>query len=330
MISIEVGVADLAKVRFTTDAVWETTASLGVLVHPRKHAIHARLRERLPRHPRFDLGLLLELIGPTQWIPDLLGPQPVAKPPSPLEQLDGLRSTDPAVVASDLELYRELAPGGRIARMSAEELLERTTINLTAYWRQVLEPLWERIDAIVGADIARLATVIAADGLGGAIGRVHDEVSYEDEAIRVDLRSTELTVPGKGYGVWLVPSVFRWPWVAVDPQGQAPVISYAAHGAGLVWEAGENVGGSRLSALLGKSRAAILQQLDIPRSTTGLAARLRLAPGTVSDHLSVLSSSGLLTARRDGRRVLYSRTGLGSALMAEEVLIDPRTRVGSI
>jgi DNA-binding transcriptional ArsR family regulator len=120
--------------------------------------------------------------------------------------------------------------------------------------------------------------------------------------------------------VWFVPSVFRWPWVAVDPQGPAPVISYAAHGAGRVWESGDNPCGSRLSALLGRSRAAILQQLDIPRSTTGLAARLQLAPGTVSDHLSVLSSSGLLTARRDGRRVLYSRTGLGAALLAEDYL----------
>jgi DNA-binding transcriptional ArsR family regulator len=197
-------------------------------------------------------------------------------------------------------------------------LLERVTVSLTAYWRQVLEPLWERIDAIVGADIARIAAVVATDGLGRAIGQVHDGITFgDDEVIRVELPGTELSVAGKGNGVWFVPSVFRWPGVAVDPRG--PVISYAAHGAGLVWESCDQGDGSRLSALLGRSRAAILQQLDIPRSTTVLAARLRLAPGTVSDHLSVLSSSGLLTARRDGRRVLYSRTGLGSALLAEEL-----------
>ena len=88
MITIEVGATDLAEVRFTTDVVWETTASLGVLTHPRHHPIHVRLKDRLPRHPRFDLAFLLELVGSAHWIPDLLGPQPVAKPGPPLDQLD--------------------------------------------------------------------------------------------------------------------------------------------------------------------------------------------------------------------------------------------------
>ncbi|NEA31407.1 helix-turn-helix domain-containing protein [Streptomyces sp. SID13031] len=321
MIRFEVGVDDLAQVRFTTDAVWETAASLGVLVHPRYHALHTRLRERLPGSPRFDLRLLLELMANSRWTPDLLAPQPGAKPPSPLEQFDRLRWTDPAVAGRDLGMFRRLVPTGRVARMSVHELIERTTVALTAYWRLVLEPLWERIDAIVGADIARHAGALANDGFGSAVGGLHDELSYESGVLRVDMPSTELKVPCNGQGLWLVPSVFRWPRVAVDPISRVPVISYPARGAGLVWEARDS-GCGRLPALLGRSRAAILQQLDIPRSTTTLANLLRLAPGTVSDHLSVLSSSGLLTARRDGRRVLYSRTGLAAALLATESTLD--------
>jgi DNA-binding transcriptional ArsR family regulator len=41
---------------------------------------------------------------------------------------------------------------------------------------------------------------------------------------------------------------------------------------------------------------------------------LDLSPGTVSSHLSVLSTAGLLTSRREGRRVLYSRTALAARL----------------
>jgi hypothetical protein len=36
---IEVDVADLAKVRFTTDAVWETTASIHAFVFLRHHLV---------------------------------------------------------------------------------------------------------------------------------------------------------------------------------------------------------------------------------------------------------------------------------------------------
>ncbi|MEU4195382.1 DUF5937 family protein [Kribbella sp. NPDC026611] len=320
MIRFELGVGDLARVRFTTDAVWETAASLSALVHLRHHALHSRLWTLVPRRPAFDLRLLFELMGQNHWMPDLLGPQPTAKPPAPLEQFDRLRGTDTAVVEQDVEMYRQLAPHSRLARMCPHELHERVVVALTKYWR-LLEPIWERVDAIVGADIARAATTVANEGLGAAIGQVHDELSYTDGTLTVDLHSVDLSTTPNGNGVWLVPSVFRFPWVAVDP-GTRPVISYAARGAGLVWETGDPGSMDRLAALLGRSRAAVLQHLDIPRSTTTLAARLQLAPATVSDHLSVLTSSGLLTARRDGRRVLYSRTGLASALLAEEPMRD--------
>jgi DNA-binding transcriptional ArsR family regulator len=69
-------------------------------------------------------------------------------------------------------------------------------------------------------------------------------------------------------------------------------------------------------ALVGRSRATILAQLDVPRSTTSLATRLELSAGTVSEHLAVLTQARLLTARRDGRRVLYARTQLGARLLA--------------
>ncbi|WP_344295696.1 helix-turn-helix domain-containing protein, partial [Streptomyces synnematoformans] len=67
---------------------------------------------------------------------------------------------------------------------------------------------------------------------------------------------------------------------------------------------------------LGAGRAGVLAALDEPASTSALARRLRLAPSSVSAHLSVLKAAGLLTSRRERHRVLYERTPLGVALAA--------------
>ncbi|MET9270169.1 helix-turn-helix domain-containing protein [Kribbella sp. NPDC003557] len=53
---------------------------------------------------------------------------------------------------------------------------------------------------------------------------------------------------------------------------------------------------------------------ELPRTTTWLARRIGVSPGTVSDHLSVLAASGIVTSHREGRRVLYTRTPLGADL----------------
>lgn len=124
----------------------------------------------------------------------------------------------------------------------------------------------------------------------------------------------DLEVTAAGLGIWFVPSVFRWPWLCVNHDSPEPVISYAARGSALVWERPSR---ERLSlvGLIGGSRASILELLDVPRTTTWLARRLGLAPGTVSAHLSVMAASGLLQSRRSGREVLYSRTNVADLLL---------------
>jgi DNA-binding transcriptional ArsR family regulator len=71
-----------------------------------------------------------------------------------------------------------------------------------------------------------------------------------------------------------------------------------------------------VAELLGRSRAALLARLDLPQSTTWLAAHLGLTPSAVSQHLTVLRRAGLVTAHRTGRWVLYRRTTPGTRLLA--------------
>jgi DNA-binding transcriptional ArsR family regulator len=68
--------------------------------------------------------------------------------------------------------------------------------------------------------------------------------------------------------------------------------------------------------VLGTTRATLLAQLDLPMSTTQIAGQLALSAPSVSAHLRALHRAGILAARRDGRAVLYTRTGLGEQLVA--------------
>ena len=67
---------------------------------------------------------------------------------------------------------------------------------------------------------------------------------------------------------------------------------------------------SALSALAHAGRLTIFREL-IQRGPEGLAAgeiarRVGVQPTTLSASLSVLAHAGLVTSRRDGRRVIYS------------------------
>ncbi len=315
MIRIHVSNDDVATIRFAVDAVWETTGSLHSVGHPRQHLLHQRLAQRVPTDPDFDLDFLLLLTSFTRWIPDILGPMPTGTARDPVGQLDALRATDRAVARSDLRTIGELSPGNPIATMTPEQYVDTVAVALTGYWRAVIEPLWERIVAIDEADIAYHHATLARAGIAQAIRDLHDKLRYDDGAVLADVPGVELERPAGGRGVWFIPSVFRWPWLSVNHESPQPVICYAARGAARVWEKPGHRPLS-LAGVIGRSRSAILHVLDVPRTTTWLSGRLELAPATVSSHLSVMTSSGLLESRRNGRHVLYSRTEVADLLVA--------------
>lgn len=113
-----------------------------------------------------------------------------------------------------------------------------------------------------------------------------------------------------------MPSVFVWPDVVstFEPPWQ-PTLVYPARGIGGLWADPAEGTPDALARLLGRGRAAVLAALDEPAGTA-LAHRLRLAPSSVSAHLTTLREAGLLVSRRYGHQVLYERTPLGIALAA--------------
>ena len=93
-----------------------------------------------------------------------------------------------------------------------------------------------------------------------------------------------------------------------------PMVVYPKQ-ADRLWDPENARNPSPLAALLGSVRAGVLETLVTPSSTTDLAGRLGVTPGAVSQHLGVLRGCDLVIARRVGRRVIYSHTATGEALV---------------
>ena len=86
--------------------------------------------------------------------------------------------------------------------------------------------------------------------------------------------------------------------------------------------------GSALAGVLGRTRAAVLSQLDLPMSTTQLATALALSAPTLSAHLHALQRAGIVTSRRDGRAVRYSRTPWATTCWPQApALSDPMSKL---
>lgn len=92
-------------------------------------------------------------------------------------------------------------------------------------------------------------------------------------------------------------------------------VSGAVVGSTALWEQHPAQAETALSDVLGRTRAALLSQLELPMSTTQAATQLALSAPTLSVHLQALRAVGLLTSQREGRQVLYSRTELGDRLL---------------
>jgi DNA-binding transcriptional ArsR family regulator len=147
------------------------------------------------------------------------------------------------------------------------------------------------------------------------LGNLHPELEYAEDALRILWPTWQSQNRLDGAGVLLVPCVFAWPSLLVDTSPQCPTLIYSPRGVGQVWDGSARSSAPSLADLLGRSRAALLARLDLPLSTTQVARDLGLSAASVSEHLSVLRRSRLVTSRRSGRQVLYQRTALGTDLL---------------
>jgi DNA-binding transcriptional ArsR family regulator len=229
-----------------------------------------------------------------------------------------MRATPAAQVASELARAHPggLPPAGEPFLARPQAALRGLAAEMRAFWDAVLAPAWDRLAALLEAEIGWRARRLAAVGPQAAFAGLHETVRWHDGAVEVALARAAIDVDLAGRGLLLVPAAFAWPavWPMADPPWQ-PALVYAPPGVAELWAPRER-GDAALAALLGRGRARVLLGLDRPASTQELAARLEASPAGVSEHLGVLRRAGLVAGRREGRRVVYARTSRGDALCA--------------
>ncbi len=329
MIHFSFGAEDVGRVRFAFSPLWETTASLRTLTAPAQNRLHAPWLERVrPRLADVDLDLLTALVRPVGYVPDFILPSAAGRASSFESELAQVAATSPAEVSAQLSYLLDHPVGQqrpgegqrvRVAReliASPEAGLARITAELRRYWRTAIAPYWSRIRALLQADLAYRLEILASGGVLQLFRTLHPSVSFERDTLRV-VKYYDGHVDLRQRGLLLVPCVFACPDVFVlTAEDHVPTVTYSPRGLGRLWEVQDTARRSPLAGVLGRSRAALLAQLDLPMSTTQLACQLDHAAPTLNAHLKTLQAAGLVSSRRDGRAVLYHRTKLGDLLLA--------------
>lgn len=310
---------DLARIRFGRSPMLELVSSVRIA----GHADRARMHRPWIQSVRGDVSALrLELLQPLlsnpRYVPEFLTPPPDRMDTRFADELDRVRGTPEDEVRAQLDLFANGAPlpaSVRALYENPERHLGRLAAEVQVYWRVAIEPIWSRLAGLLDAEIGYRADQLTSGGIVRLLGNLHPEVEYAEDAVRILWPTWQSQNRLDGAGMLLVPCVFAWPSLLVDVSPQNPTLTYSPRGVGQVWDGSARSSAPSLADLLGRSRAALLAKLDLPLSTTQVARDLGLSIASVSEHLSVLRRSRLVTSRRSGRQVLYQRTALGTDLL---------------
>jgi DNA-binding transcriptional ArsR family regulator len=320
MIELVLAHADLARVRFAHSPIRELAVSLRIFQDPSRRAMFdGWLSSVRPRLAGLPLELLTALAPPGRYLPGFLFPAPAAPRPALAGELAAVAASPPAMVRAELDklcdgralpsvlqpLYED--PAGELPTVA--EALRR-------YWEVAVLPVWPRLQAVCALDLTYRMERFADGGLARVLADLHSELAMDGDRLRIDKpHHCHHRFDLAGAGIVVVPSAFIWPSLMVECcDVDQPVMTYPTRGVAELWdEPAEQV--DPLVALVGRTRAVLLANLDLPRTTTQLAGQLGLSPPAVSQHLKILKDTALVTARRRGRMVLYQRTRTASALL---------------
>ncbi|MFH8291796.1 winged helix-turn-helix domain-containing protein [Streptomyces sp. NPDC018059] len=180
-------------------------------------------------------------------------------------------------------------------------------------------PYWAQARTHLQLDRDRRCRLLVGGGIEHLLSTLHAWIDWSPPVLTVASgRQQEIEL--RGNGLVIVPSLFlAQPMVFADPAGtdRAPVLVYPApldlDTADSLWSAAR-AGDRALAALVGRTRAKVLQALTETCSTSELGRRLGISPAAASQHATVLREAGLVTSRRRSNTMLHSLTALGSAL----------------
>ncbi|GAA2703276.1 ArsR/SmtB family transcription factor [Micromonospora olivasterospora] len=329
MLKIHFSADDLLRTRVApgADPLWELVLSVHLLGLPSHDPLTSGWRRGVTRElrqqvDRDQLRLLFALNPNRGYFPDFLTPQQSAQGPE--AGLDAIRSTPVPRLRRDLSLLAAEHPlpgcAAGLAR-GESEVLRHLTESMEHYRTLALTPYWPRIQAAVEADRTRRARALLDGGVEGLLTSLRPHARWEAGVLEVHgyPDSRELHLDGRG--LLLVPSFFcaSTPVALLDPALPQVLVYPVDRLGGLVppGDGGRAAPPAReaLAALLGRTRAAVLEVADGGCTTGEVARRLGISPAAASQHTTVLRNAGLLVSQRERNRVLHTLTPLGRAVL---------------
>ncbi|WP_152645867.1 ArsR/SmtB family transcription factor [Streptacidiphilus albus] len=327
MLRIDMHIGVLADTRFaispasvTVDALHLMRADAQPCGGGWQSMIQKALRER-------KLAVLTSLFsGSWDYVPDFITPQPYVPEPTLHEDLHAIANVDAGRLRWEIEIMALGNPednlsGRRIPRVlkdvlqqGEQALAQRLADELDQVWQQAIAPHWATLRARLESDIGHRARAIARHGLSGMLADLHPRVVWDDDHLKLLTRLQGRRLADSG--LTLMPSAITTNlFLVMDctpaPVPRPPIITYPA----LRSAATGPSAAPTTQALFGMTRARLLADLQVERTTGELGERHFLAASTVSYHLGILHRAGLVTRTRKSHRVLYEQTPGATALL---------------
>ncbi|MFI6090624.1 helix-turn-helix domain-containing protein [Streptomyces sp. NPDC051218] len=307
-------VGDLSRTRVADgpDPLWEIVLSMHQLREGRERT-RTGTAERTRQDRRHMMRALAPLMPTRGYFPDFLTP---AAASGGLESgIDAVLSTPKRRLRDELSLLAQHNPLPSWTRRLADgevAALHWVGRALHRYHTYVLGPRWSDIAARVEADRQYRTGVQCRAGTEAMLHTFGPMLSWQSSVLSAEY-PVDRDVHLGGRGLLLVPSYFcrRTP-VALLDEKLLPVLVYPACPP-VPEEA--STPHFRLAPLLGHTRAAVLQTLQGPRTTSELARDAGVSLSSASEHAAVLRNAGLVASVRERQHVRHTLTQLGADLL---------------
>ncbi|GHF57272.1 transcriptional regulator [Streptomyces mashuensis] len=314
---------DLGRIRLAAepDILWETLLAAHMVQTGQAPLIFSEWRNRVRPRLTPPMRRLLTLAPPRGYSPDFLTPPEGAA--GLTEGLDAMLSLPRQQLLRDLELLAPERREGRFVRALADgeaPALHALGDGITAFHDTAVAPYLEKIREHIAADRASRSQAILAHGGEHVLNTLHPAIRWDPPVLEVAVPGTTEDVHLEGRGLRLVPSFFCWraPTILRDPELPPVVVYPIVHDPAWLLDVHAPAGTRQeppLAALLGRTRAEVLEATARGCTTSELARRVRIAIATASHHATVLRDAGLITTHRTGGRAYHTLSVLGRDLL---------------
>jgi DNA-binding transcriptional ArsR family regulator len=322
------GPSPLAVTTFSAFRLTQPTGPPGLdgwrrLVRP---ALAAAEERRAPGAPQVPYFAQITSSDPAHPIPRFLRPHIGLRTLD--DELERLLSTPRQALHADLEYVgrhrplprwtRDLADGDRTAATGLAQAVRD-------YHRVAVAPYWRALASVLAAERANRTRQLRDGGIEEVLHTLSPRMRWRPPVLEVRTRAdVEYDYHLGGRGLLLAPGAFV-SYVPCDPGDEQPTLYYEVAPGAACHPILTPLGGPHegLAALLGHSRAAVLEVIADGVTTGQLARRVGLSAASASEHATVLRRAGLVTTRRSGRSSHHTLTTLGSELLLHAASAPP-------